>query len=182
MVGIHLICGLPLCPPIQVRIGGLSRQGLVGALAHAGVRLNASGEALLQHEGLDLQHDVRVQVVHCTVGQLGFIGGASLSSIFGKAQALGLSLCPPATGPYLRLVMTGQKSAPDSILSRGSAPSGSMTVATAPLDSDDDFAKGFYLRVVDGVAWLRGYHASDQHTWSADDCFAFVHGQGAHGI
>lgn len=82
-------------------------------------------------------------------------------------------LCPNITGPYLRLAMAGQKSSPDSVMSNGSAPSGSITVASASFDDDDVLPKGFYLRAVNGALWLRGYRATEGHIWSPDDCFAF---------
>lgn len=119
------------------------------------------------------QESESFDVVQCTVEQLGFRNGAPLSVIFARAQEIGLSLCPTIAGPYLRLVMTDQQSAPDSVMSSGSAPSSSITVAAALLEGDDDFPKGFYLRAVEGVLWLRGYRATDQHIWSPNDCFAF---------
>jgi len=69
--------------------------------------------------------------------------------------------------------MLDQASAPDSVMSNGSAPSASVTIASEPLDQDDVLPKGFYLRVVDGRPWLRGYHATDEHLWSPGDCLAF---------
>lgn len=159
--------------PLLLRVGGLSRQELLVSLDKLGVLLNASAEVLLNSEVFDRQRLDSFRVVQCTVGQLGFRNGAALSSIFARAQEVGLSLCPAIAGPYLRLVITGQESAPDSVMSNGSAPSGSITVAAAPLDDDDDFPKGFYLRAVKGVLWLRGYHATEEHIWSPDDCFAF---------
>jgi hypothetical protein len=80
---------------------------------------------------------------------------------------------PPATGPYLRLAYHDQPSAPDSILSNGSAPSESLTVASRPVSYNDDFSKGFYLRVIDGVSRLRGYRTSDEHLWSPHDRLIF---------
>ena len=159
--------------PLQLRIGGLRREDLLASLDRLGVLLNASAEVLLNSDVFDRQRLDSFRVVQRTVGQLGFSNGAALSSIFARAHEVGLSLCPAITGPYLRLVMADQESAPDSTMSNGSAPSGSITVAAAPLDDDDDFPKGFYLRVVNGVLWLRGYRTTDKHIWSPDACFAF---------
>lgn len=158
--------------PIRLRVGELSRQELRAALDGRGVLLNASAEVLLASAAFDRQQVDSFNVVQCTVGRLGLRSGAALSSIIARAHEAGLSLCPPITGPYLRLVMASQESAPDSVMSNGSAPSGSITVAAPPL-GDDDYPKGFYLRAVDGVLWLRGYHSTDEHIWSPDDCFAF---------
>lgn len=158
----------------RVSIGGLTHGALLAALGEAGVQLNASADILMSSAIFDVQERTSFAVVGRTVAELGLPAGGSLSTIYAQAQAAGLLLCPAITGPYLRLVTIDQQSAPDSVLSNGNAPSGSVTVASAPpAISDDEFPKGFYLRVVDGVVWLRGYRASEQHVWSPQDCFAF---------
>lgn len=157
----------------ELDVGALSRPELQAALNDAGVLLNDAAEVLLANAAFDRQTRDRFVVVERTVRQLGFESGAVLSAIFARASRLGLSLCPPTTGPYLRLAVMDQESAPDSIMSKGSAPSASITVASAPLVSDDEYPKGFYLRVVEGVPWLRGYWTGDEHVWAPDDCFAF---------
>jgi hypothetical protein len=158
---------------IQLRVGESNRQELRTALDGLGVRLNASAEVLLDGSTFDQQDTENFQVVQRTVAQLGISGDATLFSIFARAREAGLSLCPSVTGPYLRLAMASQESATDSAMSSGSAPSGSITVASAPLDDDNVLPKGFYLRAIDGVLWLRGYHATEGHIWSPDDVFAF---------
>jgi hypothetical protein len=159
--------------PLRLHVGGSSRGQLLAALTSAGVALNASAEVLLHHEAFDRQPVEAFDVVQRTVGQLGLADGAPLSAVLATAQAQGLALCPVVTGPYLRLAMLDQESAPDSVMSNGSAPSASLTVASAPLDATDVLPKGFYLRVVDGRPWLRGYHATDEHRWSPDDRLVF---------
>lgn len=159
--------------PLRLQVGGLTREQLLAALDGAGTGLNASAEVLLRQEVFDRQQVESFGVVRRTVGELGLADGAALSTVLATAQAQGLLPCPVITGPYLRLAVTDQESAPDSVMSNGSAPSASVTVASVPLDRDDRLPKGFYLRVVDGRTWLRGYHATDEHVWSPDDCFAF---------
>ncbi len=157
----------------QLRVGDLSRQELRAELDELGVQLNASADTLLKSSIFDRQRFESFHVVLCTVRQIGVNGDATLSSIFSRAREAGLSLCPDVTGPYLRLAMTDQASVPGSVASDGCAPVGSITVASAPLDHDDVLPKGFYVRAVDGVLWLRGFHATEGHVWSPDDCFAF---------
>jgi hypothetical protein len=53
------------------------------------------------------------------------------------------------------------------------APSGSITIASEPLSEDDDFPKGFYLRRIKGVLWLRGYRSGAEHIWEPGDHFLF---------
>ena len=159
---------------LSVTVGGLARHELIAELASRNILLNAHAEALLADAVFDdaaSQHTITV--VESSVDDLGLRDGASLSQIFTTAEARGLLLCPPTTGPYLRLAVDEQASAPDSVLSAGRAPSGSLTVATPVLSDDDEYPKGFYLRVIDGQAWLRGYRCDDEHIWSPEDRFVF---------
>jgi hypothetical protein len=141
-------------------------------LRDRGVMLNAYAETLLEHAAFELRDPEEVAIVTRTVGGLGLGTGATLPEVFAAAREHGLRLTPPDTGPYLRLAMDSQANAPDSILSAGRSPSGALKVASAPL-GDDDFPKGFYLRVVDRVQWLRGYRCDDEYRFSPDDTFAF---------
>jgi hypothetical protein len=84
-----------------------------------------------------------------------------------------LLLCPVDTGPYLRMALNEQVTSCDSVMSSGRAPDGALTVAAEALSKDDEYPQGFYLRVVDGQAWLRGYRCDGEHTWSPDDRFIF---------
>ncbi|MWB99693.1 hypothetical protein [Agromyces seonyuensis] len=156
-----------------VLLGGLTRAELAQRLAEAGVLLNAHAETLL--DDLDLEDGTvrSIRVVERTVAELGLPDGAPLSRVFSAAERSGLRLCPPETAPFLRLQTLGQAASTDSVLSAGRAPEGSLTVAAAPLRADDEYPKGFYLRVVDTVPWLRGYRCDDEHVWAPEDRFVF---------
>lgn len=157
-----------------VRVGGLSRAELMAQLSAGGVGLNAHAETLLSDASFDEAEPHDVTIVEYSVLDLGCPEGASLSQIYARAETMGLLLCHPATGPYLRLATMGQSSAPDTVLRAGRAPSGSVTVAARPLRDDDSFPKGFYLRAIDDKPWLRGYTCDDEHIWSPEDRFAFL--------
>ena len=137
------------------------------------ILLNGYAEMLLDHAVFDRRDDEEIDIVECSVGDLGLDGSAPLVDVFTAADEQGLTLCPPDTGPYLRLAMTSQANAPDSILSAGRSPAGSIKVASAPLSDDVEFPKGFYLRVVEGQQWLRGYRCDDEYLFSPVDRFAF---------
>ncbi|HSN02285.1 MAG TPA: hypothetical protein VLS91_02260 [Acidimicrobiales bacterium] len=158
---------------LTLRVGEMSRRELLSALGAFGVRLNAAASELLDGAAFDHQEKVAFRVVQRTLAQLGFANGAVMSSIVARAHDVGLSLCPAITGPYLRLALANQESAPDAVMSNGSAPSGSITVAAVAPEGGEEMPRGFYVRAVNGVLWLRGYHASDEHVWSPDDHFAF---------
>ena len=116
-----------------MRVGGLTRPELQSALAAAGVRLNASAETLLDNPMFASPEVETVEIVECTVGQLGLINGATLPRIMASAREQGLMLCPPITGPYLRLSMPDQPIAPDSVMSNGRPPRGAVHVASERL-------------------------------------------------
>jgi hypothetical protein len=90
------------------------------------------------------------------------------------AAEYGLDLCPLELGPHLRLQYREQ---PEGYLGlpvrQHQAPSGAITIASAPLSDDDTVPKGFYLRRIQGVLWLRGYRAGADHNWEPDDHFIF---------
>ncbi len=144
----------------------------MSCLSSRGILINGFAETLLE-DVFDDQASRSVVVTERTVAELGLPNGATLPQIFKVAQQQGLSLCPVDTGPYLRMALHDQMASRDSVMSSGRAPDGGLTVAAEALRQDDEYPKGFYLRVVDGQAWLRGYRCDDQHTWSPDDRFIF---------
>jgi hypothetical protein len=158
---------------VRLQVGGLSRSELRTALETGGVLLNAHAHTLLEHAVFDLRDAEEITIVERSVGDLGLGAGATLPEVFAAARAQGLALCPPDAGPYLRLALTSQANAPDSVLSAGRSPTGALKVAAAPLSDDVEFPKGFYLRVVDHRPWLRGYRCDDKYRFSADDRFVF---------
>lgn len=163
-------------PPhgVKVTIGGLSRDDLRDELSSRGILLNRHAETLLAGSAFNgAAAPQRISVVERTLADLDLSRGAPLSQVFARAEGQGLRLCPLITGPYLRLAMTEQQSARDTLMSSGRAPSGSITVASRPEQDDDEYPKGFYLRVVGSRAWLRGYTCDDEHLWSPQDRFAF---------
>jgi len=137
------------------------------------VSLNAHAETLIAHPVFDKRDGETVRVVERTVAELGLADGATLPEVFAAAAGQGLGLCPPETGPYLRLAWPGQANSSDSVLSAGRSPEGAVKVASVLLSDDVEVPKGFSPRVVDGRQWLRGYRCDDLYGFSADDRFAF---------
>lgn len=159
-----------------VQVGGLTRSELQSALAEAGVRLNASAEMLLADPLFAsdaAETATTVEIVESTPRQLGLTGGSTLPQVLAAAREQSLLPCAPFVAPYLRLAMLDQPSAPDSVMSSGRPPSGAVHVASERLRPEYDYPRGFYLRVVEGTPWLRGFRCSDDAPWSSDDRFAF---------
>jgi hypothetical protein len=145
----------------------------MNSLASRGILLNGHAETLLKDVIIDDRTSHPVVVTERTVAELGLPSGATLTQIFECAQQQGLSLCPVDAAPYLRMVLNDQVASQDSVMSSGTAPDGGLTVAAEALSEDHEYPKGFYLRVVDGHAWLRGYRCDDDHMWSPHDRFIF---------
>jgi hypothetical protein len=166
----------PRLVPGPVSVGGLSRVELKRSLDRSGVRLNASAETLLEDPVFDsdaARNVTTIEVFECSVADLGLGDGASLTQILARAHQQGLTPCPPFAGPYLRLAIPHQPTAPDSVMSNGQAPTGSVTIASQRLRAEYEYPRGFYLRVVDGQLWLRGYRCAEDALWRPDDRFMF---------
>jgi len=167
----------PDCPAITrtVIVGGLTKSELLRELQRPSISLNESGERLFASDHFTTS-EIRYSVttVELTVRDLGFPRGATIAEITMRARALGLGLCPIELGPHLRLQYIDQ---PEGYwgqpLRRHQAPCGSITIASEKLTEDDDFPKGFYLRRIKGVLWLRGYRSGPEHVWEPDDHFIF---------
>lgn len=159
-----------------IRIGGASKADLLSHLRLAEVRLNESAEVLFADDRFTTSA-VRslIEIAELSVASLGFRDGATFDQIVQQAEAAGLSLCPLELGPHFRLQYTAQ---PEGSLGRPPsqhrAPPGSITVASEPLADDDGIPKGFYLRRIEGVLWLRGYRSSPDHNWSPEDFLVFA--------
>ena len=158
--------------PLRLVVGGVSREELRARLEERDIQLNDSARTLLEDPCFDTRAPETLEVVQRSLQQLGLPSGGTLPQITAAAREQGLAPLPPDTGPYLRLAITDQEQAPDSILSAGRAPTGAVHVLTAPLSADHDYPKGFYLRVVDGVTWLRGFRCDDEYVWPADAVLA----------
>lgn len=167
----------PNCEVITriVEVGGLTKTQLIQKLQQYSILMNESGERLFADDKF-MTSDTKysLQTVELTVDELGFPDGATTAQIFKRASELGLKLCPLELGPHLRLVYLDQpEGCSGNPLRRHQAPAGSITIASEILTEDDDFPKGFYLRRINGVLWLRGYCADHLHVWNPDDHFIF---------
>jgi hypothetical protein len=167
----------PNCPTINriVQVGGLTKTELMEELQNNAIAMNTFAEQLFASD-LFTTSTTRysLNTVELTVADLGFLQGATTTEIYGKAGSLGLDLCPLELGPHLRLQYLDQPEGDQGETARQhQAPAGSITIASLPLTADDDFPKGFYLRRIKGLLWLRGYRSGPEHIWQPDDHFIF---------
>jgi hypothetical protein len=167
----------PNCPFITrtVTVGGLTKAELLEELRRNAISMNEAAEQLFASELFTTSTaQYSVMTVELTIQDLGFSQGAKSADISAKAAALGLAPCPLELGPHLRLQYLDQ---PEGFWGhpqrQHQAPSGSITIASEQLTDDDEFPKGFYLRRIQGVLWLRGYRSGAEHIWSPDDHLIF---------
>ncbi len=158
-----------------VLVGGMARPALLAALQRAGVACNAAAETLLASALFAAATPARqLSTAEVAVGDLGFPEGTTTGELYARAAQYGLALCPPELGPYFRLAYLDQ---PEGALGQPirthQAPYGAITIASPPLSDDDTVPKGFYVRRIEGVLWLRGYRAGLDHVWQSDDHFLF---------
>ena len=173
----------PLCPSIAraVRVGGVTKRELLSAFQAHGIELNATGRILFAHDEFKTSETSSVfETVEISVLDLGYEQGATVAQVHERSAQLGLSLCPLELAPHLRLQYLDQPEGDwGHPPSQHRAPPGSITVASAPLGEDDNLPKGFYLRRIKGVLWLRGYRSRAEHIWSAEDRFVFCRANAA---
>jgi hypothetical protein len=159
----------------------MDKQELLAAMRKLGIELNDAGRALFAHEGFTTSEVTTViETVEIAVTQLGLTDGATIAKIVERAHQLALSPCSLELGPYLRLQYLDQ---PEGHArhphTQHSAPPGSLTIASRPIAEDDYVPKGFYLRRINGVLWLRGYRSGSDHVWGPEDRLVFAVGANA---
>ena len=142
---------------------------LLARLRVAGVEMNASAEQLIADAWVRVDAPFRVTVVERTLAELGLPDGGTLPELRRAAAAAGLRECPPTVAPLLRMATLDQANAPDSVLRHGRAPDGSAHVLSPSLADAPGLHRGLYLRVVDGVPWLRGFVCDDLHNFGPED-------------
>lgn len=160
----------------SVRIGAMVRLELLAELQRNGIELNQAGLELFSNDKFTTSEVTSIlESVEITVANLGFPQGATVDRICERAVQLGMSLCPLELGPHLRLQYRDQ---PEGHIghppSQHRAPPDSLTIASPPISEDDNTPKGFYLRRIDGVLWLRGYRSGPEHIYSPEDHFVFT--------
>jgi hypothetical protein len=161
--------------PKQVRIGGMAKRALLRTLRDHNISLNKAAEALFNDRRfVPLRRSVAVEIAFVSVADMGFTEGTTYERLTRGALDFGLVESPLELGPQLRLQFLNQpEGAAGFPATEHRAPHGSITVASAPLDGSDQTPKGFYLRRIDGVLWLRGYRSWSGHIWSPQDVVVF---------
>jgi hypothetical protein len=160
--------------PESVTIGGVSKPQLLRMLREKGIRFNRAADVLFDDGRFETsEHERVVEIATVTVADLGFADGATYAELVSRANESQMAECPLELGPHLRLHFMDQPEVTSDSTTKGEAPPGSITIASAPLDDADDTPKGFYLLSAEGILWLRGYWSGPDHRWKPQDRFVF---------
>jgi hypothetical protein len=155
----------------RVRAGGATKIELLARLADAHIQLNQTAHDLFADPRFTTSAtSYALETIECSVAELGLACGGTFAQVLDRAISGGLSVCPLEIGPHLRLQLRDQaEGCLGSPPSRHRAPPGSITVASPALANDEQTPRGFYLRRIEGVLWLRGYRCGADHVWSPED-------------
>ncbi|MBP6881847.1 MAG: hypothetical protein KBC35_04445 [Candidatus Pacebacteria bacterium] len=88
----------------SVRIGGMSKEQLISVMDAVGIYRSHREKSMMENpDFITGTSREEAKLVRLTVADLGFKTSATTDQIYERAQALGLELCPPDTGPHYRL-------------------------------------------------------------------------------
>lgn len=153
----------------------IRKDKVLDVLKENNIYVNEYAKLFFRHRNFNTENlPAQINLVLCSLSELGFANGALFKDIVEKANEYGLYLCHAGTGVFLRLSYVSQAKSKDSVLSgTHRSPEGAIIVLSEFFEQDDAFPKGLYLRNVDDTLWLRGYVCDLSYVWSADDVFAF---------
>ena len=161
---------------ITIRSFSFPKERLPELLKEHSVLINPYAEQYFSHSGFRTDGcPEELQITIASLHELGFSKGATLKDISEALTDFRLKPCHASTGLFLRIAWKEQRQSSNSVLTgTHHAPDSAVTVFSEPLEGNDDFPKGLYLRNVDGQLWLRGYVCDQDYLWSENDLFAFA--------
>jgi hypothetical protein len=128
-----------------------------------GMKLGQWADELLDKTAFTATGNItEVELVVASVAELGFKDGATLKDIYVRAQSLGLDLCPPEVGPYLRLQYTDQ-------------PKGEwLVIAMEPITDSNGYLNLFYVVHDYDERWLHADLGNPDIFWDGHHRFVFL--------
>ena len=145
---------------ITVHAQPFPKEQIEEILRRNGIQINHYAEEYFAHPAFITEEAEDITVRILSLRGLGFAEGATLPQIFSRL--------------FLRLAWKEQPASLDAVLSRHAAPDAAVTVLSEPLEKDDAFPKGLYLRNVEGTLWLRGYICDAEYCFPPDAMFAMM--------
>ena len=147
----------------SLKIGGMTAEELEESLDREKIHVSSYSRSMFKNKKQFIQpvnerekerrgETETLALVRLQVRDLGFASPPTTKELFARARERGLELCPPETGPYLRLKDKDQ-------------PSGWYFIGMEPVADSDGIPRVFGLgRGGDGL-WLYGYWADPDDQW-----------------
>ena len=141
----------------SVEIGGKSKEQLIAEMESSGINISDYAKLMMDNPGFTVgTNREEAKLVRLTVADLGFKASATTDQIFERAQALGLELCPPDTGPNYRLKYKDQ-------------PLGEyLRIGMKQITDSDGYPRVFGLVRRDDGLWLGNDWARPDRAWDPD--------------
>ena len=152
----------------NLEIGGMTAQAMEKALdREICICISSDGRSMLKNKKQFI-HPVNkrhreaeiLALVRLRVRDLGFTKNPTTKKLLARAKALGLDLCPPEVGPYLRLADKDQ-------------PPGWYYIGMEPVAVTVGHPNVFSLGRDGDELWLNGDWAHTSRQWSRDHQFVF---------
>lgn len=152
---------------IKITNQNLNREALFHALESAGIQTNAYADLIFNHPSYTYTDaEKEISIVELTLHDLGLKNGGNFKQTEEAIQLSGYNCCPLEIAPYIRMHYRSQK--PARPKTENGHPPDSILIFSKPLADSSEFPKGFYLRNIKGILWLRAYIASDDYLWEPD--------------
>lgn len=146
----------------SVEIGGKSKEQLISEMEGLGINISDYAKSMMGNPDFIVgENREEAKLIHLSVADLGFKTSATTDQIFERAQALGLELCPPDTGPNYRLQYKDQP------LNEW------VRIGMKQITGSDGDPDVFGLGRDDGGLWLHNRWATPSREWDPDDEFMF---------
>ncbi len=147
----------------EISVSGISAEALIQQLVDANVQFNKYAHILFENHGfIPPNRNEKFKLVKLSLSDLGLQSPCSLQTIISRASDFGLAPCPLFTAAYLRLEYTLQPEGPY------------LTVVSSEPSQNENYPTGFYIRKTENILWLRGYHATGEVDWPANNEFIFL--------
>jgi len=166
------------CPATQgismsesLKIGGMTAEELEESLDREKIHVSSYSRSMFKNKKQFIQpvnerekerrgETETLALVRLQVRDLGFTSPPTTKELFARARERGLELCPPETGPYLRLKDKDQ-------------PSGWYFIGMEPVADSVGHPRVFFLARLESELWLGSYWASPDILWHLDYQFVF---------
>jgi len=89
---------------IDIMIGGKTKEKLMQEMKRNDISVDSLAKKIINDNDFRISQEAKkINLIKLSVGDLGFIEGATTKEIYKRAKELGLYLCTAETGPNLRL-------------------------------------------------------------------------------